>query len=92
MSERVGVHDPSLSVHRLDPATFKICVQHFSGFLRHQHLKNKALRVRPIDRSTRAMLVHHLVEAVGQLVGGLSREGQMIVAEDGLERLREEKP
>src|SRR5208337_3842563 len=34
---------------------------------------------------------HHLVEAIGQLVGGLASNGDMVVAEDRLQRGREEE-
>ena len=35
--------------------------------------------------------MHHLVEAIGQLVGGLASNGDMVVAEDRLQRGREEE-
>ena len=35
--------------------------------------------------------MHHLVEAVGQLVGGLASNGDMVVPEDRLQRGREEE-
>ena len=57
----------------------------------HQHLEDEPLGVGLVDRSTRPMLVHHLVEAIGQLVGGLPRDGHMVVAEDRLQGRREQE-